>query len=507
MLNIFSIASSLKKLFSRKDVIFVALIIAVYFATRLIKLESFPIFTDEGIYINWAKIAWKDASWRFISLTDGRQPLQTWGTIPYLKLLPDNPLLAGRLFSATSGFAALAGLFALLFYLFGKRAAYWGSFFYIFTPFFLFYDRMALADSAVNAGFVWILFGSIVLVKTLRLDIALILGMAFGMTLLAKSSSRLFIGLSAFAPLLRLKKNKNSFLSLICNFYFLFFISCVVAFAIYNVQRLSPYLHFVAEKNKTFVMTFAEFLQSPFKVFFYNVKIIPYYIVSESAYVLVTLGLVGLYMLFRKNARLAAYIALWILLPFLAISFFAKVIYPRYLIFFVTIFLVTASFLMVNIKNKKSYILYSIFYILSIAYFDYTILFDHPNIPFPEVDRGQYIESYNSGWGVNEIIDFARVKSSDKPVVLLAEGNFGVIGDMLNASLTPADSGKVSIKGYWPLDRQNLIENQSLLKEKNVLVVFSHRIDFPADWPMKKIGEYRKPGNKSAFYLFELLKK
>src|SRR3989304_1360065 len=99
---------------------------------KIFLLDKLPIFSDEGIYIRWARVAWHDASWRFISLTDGRQPLQTWGTIPFLKLFPNNALLAGRLFSVASGFVALIGIFSLLYLLFGKRTAIMGSFIYIF---------------------------------------------------------------------------------------------------------------------------------------------------------------------------------------------------------------------------------------------------------------------------------------------------------------------------------------------------------------------------------------
>src|SRR3989339_1570193 len=152
MFDIYTIFSSVKKHFSKKDFFIVLCLIILYFITRLVNLEQLPIFNDEGIYIHWAKIAWHDASWRFISLTDGKQPLQTWGTIPFLKLFPQNLLFGGRMFSVATGFVSLVGIFSLLFYLFNKKTAFWGVFLYIFTPFFLFYDRIALADSAVNAG-------------------------------------------------------------------------------------------------------------------------------------------------------------------------------------------------------------------------------------------------------------------------------------------------------------------------------------------------------------------
>ena len=124
MFNIFEYIATVRKLLTRRDVLILALIVGAFLATRLINLDKFPIFSDEGIYIRWSKIAWKDASWRFISLTDGRQPLQTWATIPFLKLFEQNALLAGRLFSVTTGFFALSGIFSLACYLFGKKTAF-----------------------------------------------------------------------------------------------------------------------------------------------------------------------------------------------------------------------------------------------------------------------------------------------------------------------------------------------------------------------------------------------
>ncbi|MEK7070452.1 MAG: glycosyltransferase family 39 protein [Patescibacteria group bacterium] len=503
MFDVFKVLKFVKNVFSAEQWIAFIGIITAFFTTRLINLTTFPIFTDEGIYINWAKIAWKDASWRFISLTDGRQPLQTWGTIPFLKFFPDNPLLAGRLFAVFSGLATLLGIVFLTYYLFGKRASLIAGILYVLTPFFIFYDRLALVDSMVNAGFVWILFGSIVLVKTMRLDVALVLGLISGTALLAKSSSRLFIGLAALAPILGFEKNKKKLLSLISNFYFLFLISSFIALVMYNIQRLSPYLNFVAEKNKTFVLTFSEFLQSPFQLLFHNTQIIPYYIASESGYVLILFGLIGLYFLFKKDVRLAGYLTLWIVLPFFAISSFAKVVYPRYLIFFVTTLLILAAYFLTRIKKKNILVLCSTLYVLSVAYLNYTMLFDQSKIPLPAIDRWQYIEGVSSGWGLKELMTRAKDESQGKRVILIAEGNFGVVGDMLNASLAPNDN--VNVKGYWPLEKKHLVENQPLLKKDKVFIVFSHRKEFPTDWPMKKVEEYHKPGNDSAFYLFELL--
>src|SRR3990167_10829646 len=150
MFDLLEYVAWFKKHIKGRDLFLYAAISLLFFVTRLINLDKFPIFTDEGIYIRWARIAWHDATWRFISLTDGRQPLQTWATIPFLKLFPNNALFAGRLFAVFSGLLSLSGLFTASYYLFGKRTAYLTTALYIFTPYFLFHDRVALVDSTVN---------------------------------------------------------------------------------------------------------------------------------------------------------------------------------------------------------------------------------------------------------------------------------------------------------------------------------------------------------------------
>lgn len=504
MFKIEEVTEWLKKNFNKTDVLLLLGIVGIYFLTRIINIESLPIFTDEAIYIHWAKVAWKDASWRFVSLTDGRQPLQTWATIPFLKLFPDNALLAGRLFGVASGFCTLAGIFTLLFYLFGKRTAFIGSVLYIFTPFFMFYDRMALADSAVNAGFVWILFFSILMVNTQRLDISLLFGLVSGIFLLTKSSIRLFMGLSAFSPILILSKKSSKLLLMLVNYFLLLACTVFLALVLYNVQRLSPFFHFVSQKNLTFVMSFSEFLQRPFSYFYSNFKLIPLYTSWELGWGLIPFAILGLIKLFRKNLRLSLYILLWLLVPYIAISFFSKVLYPRYLTFFGTLIVLYASYFFSGLKLKKLASMLFLVLILSMVYFDYPILFNLSLIHFPPIDRGQYVEGGSSGKGLREIVALAREKSKEKRVILLAEGNFGMAGDAMDVFLKPGDN--IFIKGYWPLDYAQLKENQRELNGALVYAVFVYRTDYPMDWPLKLVKQYDKPGGRSSIYLFELLK-
>lgn len=504
MFDIYKIFSFLKKKFNRKDIFLGLGLVALFFLSRIIFLDKLPIFSDEGIYIHWARIAWHDASWRFISLTDGRQPLQTWGTIPFLKLFPQNLLFGGRMFSVATGFISLVGLFSLLFYILGKKTAFWSIFLYIFTPFFLFYDRIALADSAVNAGFIWILFFSILTIKTLRLDLALFFGLTAGMAMLTKSSVRLFIMLSAFAPILIWNKKfgKNA-ISKTINYFILFAFVFVIAIVIYNIQRLSPFMHYIEQKNNTFVMPISEFIKSPFAVLWPNLKIIPHYVFSEMGWQTGFLGVIGLVILLKNDLSLGLYFSIWLFVPYFVIAGLSRVIFPRYLIFLATLLTIFSAYFLSNLKSKIIKLILLIIFLSISAFYAYGFYFNPVLIPFPEIDKGQYVEGETAGFGAKEIMEYAREKSKKRQIVILAEGDYGLIGDVLNVFLK--DDDKINIRGFWPLDEKTLFDNQKELKENLVYVVFSQRKEFPTNWPIKLIKKYYKPGNRTAYYLFELI--
>jgi len=96
----------------KKEIFLIFILFLFYIFSRLIRINLIPIFTDEAIYIRWAEIARYDAAWRFISLSDGKQPLFVWLTMVVLPFFKD-PLIAGRLVSAVAGLITMIGLFLL----------------------------------------------------------------------------------------------------------------------------------------------------------------------------------------------------------------------------------------------------------------------------------------------------------------------------------------------------------------------------------------------------------
>lgn len=517
----------MKKSLTKMDFVAILTIVIIYFASRLTNLLALPIFSDEGIYIRWARVAANDPSWRFISLTDGKQPLQTWGTIPFIKMFPDELLMAGRLFSVATGLLALIGIGLLCGYLWGKRGALIGTILYIVTPFFLFYDRMALVDSGVNAAFIWILFLSLVLSRYRRLDIAMIFGVVAGIGLLAKSSVALFLALSTFGILITMEHDhikerilfsttylKRYFLKNRCkiaSYYGLLMIVFFIGISLYLVQKFfSPFFHYIAEKNLTFIQSPKEWLEAPFSLVANNVRYVTLYVAWESGWIPVVFAIAGFFVLIRKRLFLALYLAIWTLVPFLLIINFNKVIFPRYLIFFPTLLTIYTVAFITSIRDKKVLLVSVVTSVLILSGLSYPILFNVVSISLPPVDRGQYIEGQTAVWGAYDLMNIIRddVASSSKPAIVLAEGNFGLIADVLEVMKKPTD--KINIEGYWPLDEKHITAKIPETNQNHVYIVFSHRRDFPVHWRkmMDEVAVFDKPGDDpSAVYLYKLKSK
>lgn len=285
------------------------------------------------------------------------------------------------------------------------------------------------------------------------------------------------------------------------NFTILYGVSVAIAFLIYNVQRLSAYFHFVSEKNKTFILTFDELKADPFNYLFHNIVNVPYYIFSEMAFVVPVLAIIGLVLLYRKNKTVALYLLIWITVSYLGISTVARVLFPRYVLSIGGLLLIPAAYAIAQYTKKSTMIIVSALIVCSIAYFNFTIFFKPASIPFPEIDRGQYIEGWPAGWGAREIVSYVRDTSPN--AMIIAEGTFGMAGDVLDTFLLPTDT--IGISSYWPLDEKELYAHQELLKTKDVYVVFSHRNEFPQEWPLELVQKYEKPCVKSRLLPFDKL--
>src|SRR3989338_5478833 len=183
------------------DFFLVGISVLAVLISRIINLKGIPIFTDEAIYIRWAQIGLNDPAHRYISLTDGKQPLMTWAMYPFLKLFED-PLIAGRLVSVLGGALSVIGIYILAKTLFDRKAAVFSVILYTISPFSMVYERLALMDSLLAMFGIWCLYLQVLLIKKLKLDVALILGITAGAAFLTKTSSSFFFFFFPFSLLI-----------------------------------------------------------------------------------------------------------------------------------------------------------------------------------------------------------------------------------------------------------------------------------------------------------------
>lgn len=492
----------------KKEIILSFLILVAFFVSRLILLGNFPIFTDEALYIRWSQIASQDANWRFISLTDGKQPMLIWFGMIFLRLIED-PVVAVRLVSVFAGLFSLIGLWLLTYELFkSKRAAFISSILYVTYPFAVVYDRLALYDSLVGALAIYAIYFSILLVRRLRLDVALILGAILGAGMLTKTSANFSIILLPLTLLLLNFKQKKVFKKI---FIWGMFALVVIGIAevLYNSLRLSPFFHIIKEKNTIFVYyPFSIPIGENINLFLGNLRglltwlftyLTPFYLV------LIFVSLLAKKFL-REKIVLIAYFAL----PLIALALFGRVIFPRF-IFFMSLYLLPLAAvgltqiidLLNNYLNKRKLNIYYIVSALAIILFtiypakvSMDFIFNPSKAAIADADNAQYISDWPAGGGVKESVQFFDEKSKNEKIFIGTEGTFGLLPYALEIYL--ANNPNVIIKGYWPVEEipEEVVEASK--KMPTYFIFYQPCIecefvgDAPNDWPLKKISEFKK---------------
>lgn len=471
------------------------------FLTRTVNLTNIPIFTDEAIYIRWAQIGLADPAHRYISLTDGKQPLLTWLMYPLLRIVED-PLLAGRLVSAFAGVAACIGMYLVGKELFGRRYGIVSALLYIITPFTVVYDRLALMDGLHAAIGIWSIYLSILLARRVRLDVALLLGLTVGLGYLNKSSALFYLLLLPFSLLLFDWKQKKRWQRLTAWGGFAL-ISSIMALAISQSLRLSPWFYLIKQKDHVFIVTIPEFLVSPFSLLRGNLTgMLPmtYEYLTVPVALLILAGAVwGL----KKQLPVTAYLLAWFLLPFLALAAFGKIIFPRYMLFMSIPLLFIAAYAAVSVFDQLKKHFGAVSWLVAIVfipalYQTALLLFSPVHAAIPQTDRNQLFDDWPSGYGVVEVIDYLRQQAKIQKIVIGTEGTFGLTPAVYEIYL--GNDPNVEIHGYWPVGE---VPAQLLEKARihPTYLVFKERQNVPENWPLRLIKKIPR-GRGETYLLF-----
>lgn len=487
--------------------------IALYFLTRLYHILSLPIFTDEAIYTRWSQIASLDANWRFISLTDGKQPLFVWLSMIIIRFVQD-PLLAGRLVSVGAGLITLIGLFLIGETLFrSKKIGFIASFLYILSPFALVYDKLSLYDSLVGALSIWSLYFEILLIRKKRLDIALILGMVLGLGVLTKSSGFFSIYLLPVSLLLFNWRGSNK-ASKFIKWVGLAVVAAVFAYVYYSLLRLSPFFHIINEKNATFVIPFSEWIRDPFFNFTSNMRGLLDWLMRYLTIPVVLLA--ALSFLIGKKSYICEKIFLfsWFFLPFTALGIFGRTLYPRFIFFMILPLLVLGAyslhFIMEKARSQLLKIAIVLVFISSMMWADFFIFTDFAHAPIPRSDLEQLIRGWPAGGGIRESVAFFTEQSRNQKIFVGTEGTFGLMPYSYEIYLK--DNKNIKIVGYWPIKDaipQELLESA---KKMPTYVVFYQPCaqckalgGAPASWPLRQVLTVRKGIGESSLSVYQVI--
>lgn len=482
------------------EVLLLVIISLITFATRITNLLNVPIFTDEAIYIRWAQIGLHDPVHRYISLTDGKQPLLTWLMYPALSIFSD-PLFAGRFVSVVASVFTVIGIYFVCRKLFGRKAAFFSALIYIISPFPLIYDRLALMDSLLACFGIWSLYFTILLVTDLRLDHALLLGITVGLGILTKSSAFFFIYLLPASLLIfnfRSKKKNNHLL----RFIGLSVISIVIVQIMYNSLRLSPWFYMIKQKNYTFIYTASEIMKAPFAHFLPNLYGLSDMLVSYLTLPIdIVVVIAFLWAIIRKDKKLL-YLFVWFLFPFLSLALFGKVLFPRFILFMALPLLIVSGFILSKLfffalHKMKILVLLIPLVLIYPAYQSYLAIFSPVDLAIPRTDKNQLFDDWPSGYGVNNVISYLKEKAKYSKIVIGTEGTFGLNPAVYEMYL--GNNTNVEIYGYWPV---NEVPKQLLEKSTKypTFLIFKEKQNIPDNWPLTLIGKYRR--GKGDTYLF-----
>ncbi len=414
-----------------KPILIFVVAIVIFFSLRLPFLTRIPVFVDEAIYIRWSQIMRNEPSLRFLPLSDGKQPLFMWATMPSLKLFHD-PLVAGRMVSILAGLLSLSGI-AFLVYVVSNSLflASLSSLVYAVLPFAVFFDRMALADSLLSTFGLWSLGLGVLLIKKSRLDLAMLLGISIGLGLITKSPAIFFY---LWQPLLFLaffdfksKDVKKRLLKLMGSWL----IALIISQGIYNILRLGTNFNMIGARNQDYLFSVSEAIRHPLNPLVGNLKTTTnwlWYLLTPPLILCLLLSFFG------RERKQSFWIVLLVLLTLFAQAFVAKVYTSRYIMFAATPLLLPITFglsyLADRFANKKAFIYLFIFIwpiILSLLF-----VFMPTSAGLPYDMRSGYLEEWTAGWGQREIANYLNQKSGEgKKLVVGTDGFFGTLPDGL----------------------------------------------------------------------------
>ncbi|EKD53092.1 MAG: hypothetical protein ACD_61C00158G0003, partial [uncultured bacterium] len=368
---------------------------------------------------------------RFLPLSDGKQPLFMWATMPALKFISD-PLIAGRAVSVLAGLGSLIGIGLLGLILFSDPfIALFSSLIYAILPFTMFFDRMALADSLLAMFGVWSLVFAVKFAKTLQTEYAIYLGFAIGGGLMTKSPAMIFYLWAVLAIIFTFDFRKLK-TGLWGKLIWGLLLTVVISQAMYLILRLGVGFQMIGARNQDYVYSIKEVLSHPLSPLVGNLKTTANWLFLLFTPTVLILGVLGY--LNSKTRRQFLLLILVALIPLVFQASIAKVYTSRYILFAVLPLIPLAGlglhwlFVRKGILIKSSVVLF-----LSVPIiFTFVYLINPGAVPMPFDMRSGYFSEWTAGFGQKEVAQYLlNEEAKGNSVVVFTEGTFGTLPDGL----------------------------------------------------------------------------
>lgn len=499
----------------RVTIVGILLISAIAIFLRLYQLEIVPVFVDEAIYVRWAQVMRAEPSLRFLPLSDGKQPLFMWLTMPMFKIISD-PLVAGRMLSVASGMGTMLGVFFLAQILFrSKKVSLFASLLYALSPFAFFFDRLALVDSMLSCFGVWTLVLTILTIKLQRLDLAMISGFVLGAAWLTKSPA-LFFTIMLPSTLLFVPMSSGKKPYMLIKSLFLVAVILGLSFVIYNILRLGPNFELIGSRNFDYVYPYSHILTSPLDPLRPHLdRALEWFEIMGPSSVIIAV-VVAVITNVKRYRREVAVLLVWSIVPIVVEAEFSRVFTSRYIFFVLPPLFVLAGSVVLKFTEKRHY--YASYLLVTVAtlqsIFFYVQFFNNPaTSPLPE--RDGYLADWTSGYGIKEasrLILAERDANPDSKIVVGTEGYFGTLPDGLQIYLEKqANITTIGVGIDLVSVPQSLVDSA---KSGNTTYLLANESRLRFEKPYEKIGlkeiaKYQKPvrrdGTQDTMYLLEVL--
>jgi Dolichyl-phosphate-mannose-protein mannosyltransferase len=404
-------------------------------ALGLMLLWRFPPFLDEAIYSGWTARIADNASERFVPLASGKEPLFEWLSAVVTTFGVD-PFTAGRLVSLAASLGTLGLIAALGWIVGGWRIALTSGLLAAACPFLVVYSVLGVYEALATFLATASLLLQVLLARTLRLDVALLLGASVGLGLLTKQSTLLVVALWPFSLLL-FDWRRPSVAGRIVRLAALALVSAAISYALFSVLQLSEFrddLDRLREQQYP-IHSVGEALSAPGMWLEQNWPAYREVLTTYVTPAVILAAAIGVGLGLRRSWQITAVLAAWGLAPLLAAALLADVPFPRYVHVATPPLLVlsgagcvwTADALAAALRSRgrprRSQLalplVIGLVVVQSLA-FDVRLAASPTSVIYPGLDDEQFVTGWPAGTGLKDVkAELERRAGRSGPVTVL----------------------------------------------------------------------------------------